>query len=53
MASFIVVAVASTVIVFIIVFLVIQFIIQFHSHSKELRKVRHGLNDPDPTHVYI
>ena len=49
MASFLVVAVASTIVVFIVVFLVIQCIIEFHSHSRELRQVRHGLNDPDPT----
>jgi len=49
MASFLLVAVTSTVVVFIVVFLVIQFIIEFHSHFIELRRVRYGLNDPDPT----
>ena len=51
MASFLLVAVASTVVVFITVFLVIQFIIAFHSRSRELRRVRYGLNDPDPNIV--
>jgi len=51
MTSFLLVAVASSIVVFITVFLVIQFIIAFHYRSRELRRVRHGLNDPDPTIV--
>lgn len=51
MTSFLLVALASSVVVFITVFLVIQFMIEYHSRSRELRRIRHGLNDPDPDHV--